>query len=1045
MRKFLSALFLLFVLSAKSQLLSWSPDFIQETSTPVIITMDATKGNQGLLNYTPATDVYVHIGAITSKSTSAADWKYSKFTWGTTNILAQCTYLGSNKWKYTITGGLKNYFGISDVTETIKNIAILFRNGDGSKAQRNADGGDMYISVYDNSLHVRIDDPLRQPYYNPIPEPVTKTVGDALSITAKASTASTIKIYFNATLISTANAATTATANTTISTTGNQQIIAEATSGANVSRDTVNFIVVPTVPVVALPAGLKDGINYDANNTSATLVLFAPLKKNVFVVGDFNNWTTSVSYLMNVTPDKQRFWIRINGLTPGAEYAYQYLIDGTLKVADYNTEKILDPANDTYIPAATYPNLKAYPTGKTTDIVSVLQTAKPAYNWQAANFTRPDKRNLIIYELLVRDFIAAQNWQTLKDTLGYLKRLGINAIEVMPFNEFEGNNSWGYNPSFYFAPDKAYGTETALKQFIDECHEQGMAVIMDMVLNHSFGQSPMVQMYWDAANNRPAADNPWFNPVAKHAYNVGYDFNHQSQATKDFVDRVLQHWLTNYHIDGYRFDLAKGFTQTQTCDANGGTCNVDAWGNYDASRVALWKRIYDKQQSFSPNSYCILEMFADNTEEKLLSDYGMMLWGNLNYNFNEATLGYIGNSNFNWGIYTTRGWVQPALITYQESHDEERLMYKNEQYGNNSGAYNVKTISTGLKRNAMATAFWAMIPGPKMLWQFGELGYDFSINTCTNGTVDPNGYCRLDPKPLHWEYYQNTDRKALYNVYAALFKLRNKPNYLSTFTTGAITSDLASSVKWLTVTSDSLKIIVFGNFDVIVKPATINFPNTGAWYSYLTDSVTTLTNTTQNVTLQPGEYYVFTSKNARSIALPVTLLSFTAQTTNSHSVLLKWSATNEINNDHYEIQRSANGITYMAIDNVTAGKNTSLQQYEFIDQQPLKGISYYRLKQVDRDGRFQYSFVAKINMQSTTAWQVYPNSGSRAALHIQSDVNQLQLTLTDATGKVIFRKIFGAAVSGQTIPIPLTNLTKGVYLLKVSTGKQSTTEKLLIN
>ena len=106
------------------------------------------------------------------------------------------------------------------------------------------------------------------------------------------------------------------------------------------------------------------------------------------------------------------------------------------------------------------PNLKPYPTGKTSGIVSVLQTAKPAYNWQVPNFAKPDKRNLVIYELLVRDFVATQTLATVKDSIAYLKKLGITAIEVMPFNEFEGNNSWGYNPDFYFAPDKMYGTET---------------------------------------------------------------------------------------------------------------------------------------------------------------------------------------------------------------------------------------------------------------------------------------------------------------------------------------------------------------------------------------------------------------------------------------------------------------------------------------------------------------------------------------------------------------------------------------------------------
>ena len=57
----------------------------------------------------------------------------------------------------------------------------------------------------------------------------------------------------------------------------------------------------------------------------------------------------------------------------------------------------------------------------------------------------------------------------------------------MPFNEFEGNDSWGYNPDFYFAPDKYYGPKNTLKEFIDSCHSKGIAVIMDIALNHSFG------------------------------------------------------------------------------------------------------------------------------------------------------------------------------------------------------------------------------------------------------------------------------------------------------------------------------------------------------------------------------------------------------------------------------------------------------------------------------------------------------------------------------------------------------------------------------
>jgi glycosidase len=133
------------------------------------------------------------------------------------------------------------------------------------------------------------------------------------------------------------------------------------------------------------------------------------------------------------------------------------------------------------------------------------------------NFVKPDKRNLITYELLVRDFGDARNYQMLIDTISYFKRLGINAIELMPVNEFSGNESWGYNPTFYLALDKAYGTKNKFKEFIDLCHKNGIAVILDVVYNQLDAyNAPQGKLYWDAVNNRPAADNPWLNPDAPH-------------------------------------------------------------------------------------------------------------------------------------------------------------------------------------------------------------------------------------------------------------------------------------------------------------------------------------------------------------------------------------------------------------------------------------------------------------------------------------------------------------------------------------------------
>ena len=503
-----------------------------------------------------------------------------------------------------------------------------------------------------------------------------------------------------------------------------------------------------------LPAGAKDGVAFINNGTSAIVTLYAPGKTSVSLIGEFNNWSATES-VMKKTTDGNTWWIQIDNLNPNTEYAYQFYIDGKLKVADPYCEKVLDPDHDKYISAATYPDLKAYPTGKTTGIVSVMQANQPAYTWKNANFIRPEKNNLVIYELLIRDFTADHNYASTLAKLDYLTALGINAIELMPINEFEGNLSWGYNTSFYFAPDKYYGTKTALQNFIDECHGKGIAVILDLVLNHSFGQSPMVQMYFDGT--KPTANNPWFNVDAKHPFNVGYDFNHESAATQKFAKDVIKFWMQQYKIDGFRFDLSKGFTQKQSTDDS-------QFRLYDAGRVATWKGYNSFIKGIDPNFYVILEHFTEESEEKVLADEGMMLWNNMNYNMNEGTMGWLGNANFQWGFYANHGFSKSEnLIGYGESHDEERLNFKNISYGNASGNYVIKgNLATSLKREELIAAFLFAIPGPKMMWQFGELGYDISI--------DFNG--RTGEKPIKWDYFNEPDRKALYDAYARFIRLK---------------------------------------------------------------------------------------------------------------------------------------------------------------------------------------------------------------------------------------------------------------------------------
>lgn len=858
MRKMLLAFVLLMTAAsaAYSQLLSTDIAFPTDAST-IVITVDASKGNKGLQGFTDA--VYLHTGVITSASTSSSDWKYVKGTWATASAPVATRPDPVNKpniWQVTITN-IRSFYGVP-AGEQILRISILFRNQAGTLVQRNIDGSDMYIKVYAaNELAVKFTSPAMQPTFNPIPEPVTYGAPPfTVPVTAVASKNVNLSITFNGVSIASANAVQTLNGSANVTTTCEQQLIAVADDNGTLKRDTFNFFVPQASnPTGVRPAGRKDGITFEDNNTKAVLILYAPLKNKVAVVGDFNNWQQTCSGQMK--KDGDYFWTEVTGLTPGTAYRFQYIVDDAIRIADPYSELVLDPNNDQYITAATYPNMPAYPTGKTTGgMVGVITPGETAYNWTSNSYVRPDKRDLMIYELLVRDFVSTHSWQTLKDTLNYIKNLGFNAVQLMPINEFDGNESWGYNPMYYFAPDKYYGSKTALKAFIDQAHTLGIAVIQDIAFNHATGQSPLAAMWWNATANQTAANNPYFYETAQHPYNVFHDFNHNVAATKYHVERFIQHWLTEYRIDGFRWDLSKGFT-TQ----NYGTCQVPCEGNmasYSQGRIDIWQNYYNVMQTASAGSYCILEHFAEASEDAELAKRGMLLWGNSNYSFlslNKGNNTNLGSSFWidRWGA--TNLTDKPGLITYAESHDEPRTIYAsiNDVDVNQSNpAHNPKDTTTAIHRAEAVAAILMAIPGPKMIWQFGELGYDYDINF--------NG--RTGNKPIRWDYYGQVRRKRLFETYAAMAKLRNL--YKNTFRTPnlALGTNLGSSlVKTIVVDHTDLKYVVVANFDVVQQTPTVTFPANGTFYDYTNGGTITVSGNQQAITLQPGQYKVYINQN----------------------------------------------------------------------------------------------------------------------------------------------------------------------------------------
>ena len=829
---------------------------------------DADKPCTIKFNPTPDNPLYGHTGELYGHFgvVVEGDWMFVPTDWATTEEKTHFKKVGDNSWEFRMEPSVREYFQSGD-TPVVK-IALIVRSADG---EIKSHPEDQFCSVIDNkNVFVPFD-----------PDPIVEKV---------------------------------------------------------------------------MPDGVQYGINYNSDN-SVTFVFYdkdtdGKSHDYCYIVGDWNNWERVSEGAMYRDHRAGCWWITLSGFDADKEYRFQYRLgnsSGTdTYVSDPYTEVVYDQWNDKYISW-----VPEFPEGAR-QLVSAFQINRPEYTWKNKNFKVEDKNDLVIYEMHFRDFSKTQNIAGAMSQLDYIQNLGVTAVELMPIQEFDGNLSWGYDPNHWFALDKQYGTREQYKEFIDECHGRGIAVIVDVVYNHATGSHPWAKMWWDAPTNCTAANNPWFNVTAKHDFNVFHDMNHENPMVKEHVKRSLEFLLEEYDVDGFRFDLTKGFTQKNTLG------NTGAWGNKDDSRIAILKGYADHVWSVNDNAVVIFEHLADWSEESVLADHGIQLWRNMNGSYRSSAAG--GNGDFSGSYQSGRygGWV-----SYMESHDEERTMYgavndvtslkwgicgtltnwgsspdiamtadgaffsaKNVTFkaddmfkirGNNvwNDAYNYGASSKGYKlplnspytltlgagsqdmavpaagtydiyfspdvqkvwlmtagsarpaapagsgsgsasgntedplavamrRAGANAAFFLAVPGPKMIWQFGEIGYDISI--------EENG--RTGEKPvLTDEYVAVPARKGLYDTYAALLKFRKEnPRFFDSdaeFRWYAGTSNFPG--KYLFNKVDGKNMAIFANFGKGDQVISVELPHGGTWYNYFRkDEVWTGANHTP--TLKEGEF-----------------------------------------------------------------------------------------------------------------------------------------------------------------------------------------------
>jgi len=608
---------------------------------------------------------------------------------------------------------------------------------------------------------------------------------------------------------------------------------------------------------------------------SATFCMLAPDKTSVVLRGSWNNYTIVPEQQMHYTTgaDGMRyFWTTVNDLTPDTDYIYYYLVDYQMEVGDAWAQLVLDADNDKYIPSTVYPDMPAYPArlvnstmvAQSNIPLAVYNSGAGRYSWEVTDFKGVAPADLIIYELLVRDFTGTEGQRkgdgTIKgviDKLDYIKSLGVNAVELMPVMEFSGNQSWGYNPNFYFAPDKAYGTPDDYRLLVDECHKRGLAVIVDVVFNHVDGWHPWFNMY-------PPVTSPVFNAFgsAPHDYSVFNDWKQESPMVELQFEEALKFWLTSYNVDGFRFDLVKGLGYNDSYGNSTYDAATNTWGKpgnlgdltnkYNASRVERMKKLHDAMRSVNPDAYFINENLAGEQEENEMAADGELNWVNVNYNSCQFAMGYQSGSELNnfYAPNYNRTWG--STVSYAESHDEERMAYKQKTYGA-TGVKNNTEMS--MRRLGSLAAQMILTPGAHMIWQFQEFGDDQT-------TKNSDGSNNTGNKKVVWSLLDKPANSSLRDSYAALCKIRNDNSLLFTGNAEAtVTLNPWTGGRSIALTSGERQLLLAVNPAVngsaIDMYVPVNIDIKRLQLLNASPSTTPGLSTTHVTGLEPGAYAVF--------------------------------------------------------------------------------------------------------------------------------------------------------------------------------------------
>jgi 1,4-alpha-glucan branching enzyme len=574
---------------------------------------------------------------------------------------------------------------------------------------------------------------------------------------------------------------------------GPHELVARAEAHGSITLDEVAFWRLPPASPPREPGYPLSGGATRNDDGTVTFALYAPGLRFVSLVGDFNGWEPEAD-LMHATPDGT-WWIQ-RPLAPGT-YLYQYLLEGARLIADpYARELVWE---DDEGRAASDSALAR----------TVLRLGQEAFCWPDSGFVRPELARLILYEFHVQDFSRGGGYCGVAEKLDYLADLGVTALEPLPFTAFPGDDSWGYNPAFHFAPEPSFGTPDDLRHLIAGAHARGMAVVMDMVLNHMDRSAALWQLYredYDASPYFRFYDGPnWGFP----------DFDQRSPVFRAYAAEVLGHWLSAYRVDGFRYDA------TRWVEWQGFNDWGVSWFAYAAAHA-------------SPGSYQIAEHIP--SEPALVNTTPVdMEW----------------DAHFRWRIRDTllrrriedpeelAAVLDPTPIPYRsgfqrmvyiESHDESRFLAELLDSG--------MAEAEALERVKTSLAVLLTVPGVPMLYS----GQEF-------GEIAPR---IVGPNPLHWERLKTPAYAALHAFTRQLVDLRSRHPALREDGLALLANDERSGVLAYQRLAEEQAVVVVVNVSGDARETVIPLP-VARPYRILGGAQVTFDGAAANVSLGPGE------------------------------------------------------------------------------------------------------------------------------------------------------------------------------------------------